>query len=152
MPPHLHPRSRSTSTLFTTCLTVSFLVVGLPHILPCPVNTRQYSDSGDPSSTPKRRRRKPIDQTSAESVERAGVSQDGEKAGLQSVTARDGAEDIEMDLDSNRRRECPVPKPGGLIGQVMGFREEGKREGAVSVEVQTLRARNWKKEEKVEEG
>jgi len=26
------------------------------------------------------------------------------------------------------RRECPVPKPGGLIGQVLGVQKEGEDE------------------------
>lgn len=30
--------------------------------------------------------------------------------------------------DAGRDRECPIPKPGGLLGQVMGFKEEDKEE------------------------
>jgi len=26
-------------------------------------------------------------------------------------------------VESKKTRECPVPKPGGLLGQVMGFKE-----------------------------
>lgn len=38
-----------------------------------------------------------------------------------------------------RTRECPVPRPGGLLGQVMGFeREKNERERPVVV-VKALR-------------
>ncbi|KAH6856637.1 hypothetical protein B0I37DRAFT_443286 [Chaetomium sp. MPI-CAGE-AT-0009] len=46
-PPHLHPRSRMTSSLFATTVLASFLVVALPHILPCPAPRRAYADGGD---------------------------------------------------------------------------------------------------------
>ena len=45
MPPHLHPRSRMTSSLFATTVVASFLVVGLPHILPCPAPRVAYADA-----------------------------------------------------------------------------------------------------------
>ena len=43
-PPHLHPRSRTTSSLFATTLVLSFFVVGLPHILPCPAPRTVLAD------------------------------------------------------------------------------------------------------------
>lgn len=47
MPPVLHPKSLSTASLFTTTAAIAFLVVGAPHILPCPAATkRQYADDG----------------------------------------------------------------------------------------------------------
>lgn len=49
-------------------------------------------------------------------------------------------------------RECPVPKPGGLVGQIMGF-EQREKERPVQVVVQGLRGgRNAKtaKEESAE--
>ncbi|KAL2159941.1 hypothetical protein VTH06DRAFT_2074 [Thermothelomyces fergusii] len=47
-PPHLHPRSRMTSSLFATTVLASFLVVALPHVLPCPAPARRvyYADDG----------------------------------------------------------------------------------------------------------
>ena len=100
---HLHPRSRTTSTLFTTTLFVSFLVVGLPHVLPCPVDQRRYADSEDSALRQQRRRR--------------DVGEDGEKA-----------------LSPRLARECPVPRPTELVGQVMGTpQREGKGPTAVVV-------------------
>ena len=116
---HLHPRSRSTTSLFTTCLAISFLVVGAPHILPCPVDRRQFAEDGSSSEPRKRRRRKtPID---AENEDNALLTS-------------------ELSGDISRQRECPLPKPGGLIGQVMGFRQE-KRE-PTSVVVKSLREKD----------
>jgi len=98
-------------SLFTGCLAVSFLVVGMPHILPCPVDRRQFSDSGpDPS---KKRRRK--------------VRSEGDS------DVSNGKQNDEDDGDARRRRECPVPKPKGLIGQIMGFPDAKDRDGAVVV-------------------
>jgi len=44
--------------------------------------------------------------------------------------------------ESKKTRECPVPKPGGLLGQVMGFKEnENQKPPQVIVErVQARRA------------
>ena len=39
------------------------------------------------------------------------------------------------------KRECPVPKPGGLVGQMMGF-EQKEREKPLDVVVRSLRSRN----------
>ena len=115
----LHPRSKSTSTLFTTTLAVSFLVVGLPHILPCPVDKRQFADSTENSDAKQRGRRKP--------------REDG--AGVQD------RQTVELEESERKKRECPVPKPGGLVGQMMGF-EARDKEQPVKVVVRTLRARN----------
>lgn len=36
--------------------------------------------------------------------------------------------------ETKRKRECPVPKPGGIVGQVMGFKEhENQRPSQVIV-------------------
>merc|ERR1711981_1183111 len=59
MPPALHPRSSMTLSLFTSTLAISFLVVGLPHLIPCPVQPQAYADDGTP--IPRRRRRREVD-------------------------------------------------------------------------------------------
>jgi len=41
------------------------------------------------------------------------------------VTATQMASE-ELLAESRKRRECPVPKPGGLVGQIMGFKEQGR--------------------------
>ncbi|KAF1966114.1 hypothetical protein BU23DRAFT_603799 [Bimuria novae-zelandiae CBS 107.79] len=127
MPPHLHPRSRSTMSLFTTTLMVSFLVVATPHLLPCPVDPRTLADSPEPealSGRPRRRRRAPKEETCHEvmSEERRVTKEAGEWA--------------------TPKRECPVPKPGGLIGQVLGLKkEEGEEVEQPSITTQIQRAR-----------
>lgn len=94
-----------TLTLFTSTLAISFLVVGLPHLIPCPVPTRTYADGADPR---KRRRRK------AEAEGEGGL---GDQAGGDNAKER------------GRVRECPVPKPGGLVGQILGVKGgEGREE------------------------
>lgn len=39
--------------------------------------------------------------------------------------------------DSRPKRECPVPKPGGLVGHIMGFKNP-ERPKPVEVEVQRM--------------
>lgn len=45
------------------------------------------------------------------------------------------------------KRECPVPKPGGLIGQVLGVREESKEEQEATImqRVEKAICRPWGK-------
>lgn len=116
---HLHPRSRTTSTLFTTTLAISFLVVGLPHILPCPVDRRQFADSAD--GKVRRRRRNRDDEVEARN--------EGDQDGI-----------------GRPARECPVPKPGGLVGQMMGF-EQREKERSVQVVVEGLKGRRARERE-----
>ena len=127
---HLHPRSRTTSTLFTTTLAVSFLVVGLPHLLPCPVDRRQFADSVETSDGTVRRRRK---------------RKDGDEAikGEQVATIVRGSDGSRQETDEvgRRQRECPVPKPGGLVGKMMGF-EHKEKDRPMQVVVQSFRDRN----------
>lgn len=48
--------------------------------------------------------------------------------------------------DRTRRRECPVPKPGGLVGQILGLRkdEDGSTPPVVKVEPIQRRGRDEK--------
>lgn len=41
----------------------------------------------------------------------------------------------------NPKRECPIPKPGGLVGQVLGMKGKQDRieEGSVREQVERLR-------------
>ncbi|RMZ72407.1 alpha-13-mannosyltransferase (Alg3) [Pyrenophora seminiperda CCB06] len=116
MPPHLHPRSRMTTSLFTTTLMVSFLVVAAPHIMPCPVDPRTLTDAADPTGERRRRRRRIPEDESCNDVMR----EERRKRQL-----------LEEKLAA--RRECPVPKPGGLIGQVLGVQKEGDAEERLSI-------------------
>jgi cytochrome c oxidase assembly factor 2 len=127
MPPHLHPRSRLTSSLFVTTLLASFLVVGIPHILPCPASRIAYADGEMPvdGTIKRRRRRKPnTDDPARESsnvVDRLDT------------TSLDG-EDVIGEQTSGRRsrRECPIPKPTGKVGELLGFKNERRDRGDVS--------------------
>ncbi|KAI1209909.1 uncharacterized protein F4807DRAFT_78096 [Annulohypoxylon truncatum] len=114
MPPHLHPRSRMTSSLFATTVAASFFVVGLPHILPCPAPRVKYADSEvAPDGTRRRRRRKPEPAEAKDGiVQFESPSEDFEKIAAETGGAATRA---------RKERECPVPKPGGVIGNLMGF-------------------------------
>jgi cytochrome c oxidase assembly factor 2 len=124
MPSVLHPRSRTTLSLFTSTLILSFAVVALPHIIPCPVphRTRVYADGESPASqNGRKRRRKPCP---------------GENEN-QTLASNDSA------------RECPVPKPSGLIGQILGFKsKEGQQYPIVTVEKYSGSIRHTSKDSK----
>lgn len=117
MPPHLHPRSFLTTTLFGTTLAVSFLVVGVPHLLPCPV-PNSYADSQDPDTPNQRRRRRRKPQANSDGEAQGRIA--GELEGNEGFETRGG-------------RECPVPKPGGLIGTVLGFEREKTEKPVVRI-------------------
>ncbi|OTA69448.1 hypothetical protein K449DRAFT_428895 [Hypoxylon sp. EC38] len=125
MPPHLHPRSRMTSSLFATTVAASFFVVALPHILPCPAPRVTYADSEKAADgTRRRRRRKPEPAVVKDGiVQFESASEDFERITTETRGAATRA---------RRERECPVPKPGGVIGELMGFNtskaNEEKRE------------------------
>ncbi|QDS73161.1 hypothetical protein FKW77_002100 [Venturia effusa] len=108
MPPHLHPRSFLTTSLFGATLAVSFTVVGLPHLLPCPV-PRSYADSQDPNAPNQRRKKRRKQQADGDGEAEGRISRD--------VEGNNG-------FEIAKARECPVPKPGGLIGTVLGFQKE----------------------------
>jgi cytochrome c oxidase assembly factor 2 len=119
MPPALHPKSTQTLSLFTTTLVLGFGVVTLPHVFPCPVDhKRRVFADGD---TPERRRKRRIADsgTTTESKE--------------PLTASD--RDSDMFTQEPSKRECPVPKPSGYLGQLLGFGSKtNQRETAVQVE------------------
>jgi cytochrome c oxidase assembly factor 2 len=105
-PPHLHPRSRTTSSLFATTLVLSFLVVGLPHILPCPAPRVAFLDGEMIDEDGRRRRRQ--QRVAAEPPD--GIVRFANLEG--DTTSRPSA-----------KRECPVPKPGGIVGELLGFKK-----------------------------
>ena len=110
MPPHMHPRSRFTSSLFATTLFASFFVVVLPHALPCPAPRVVYADDGTPQAGKRRRRRKcPVDEIDGNRVVTGASAME---------ESRDDIEDVGL---RRQKRECPVPKPIGLVGEILGF-------------------------------
>ncbi|KAL2200501.1 hypothetical protein P885DRAFT_28445 [Corynascus similis CBS 632.67] len=159
-PPHLHPRSRMTSSLFATTVLASFLVVALPHVLPCPAPARRayYADDGGgdggaATGMAVRRTRRRIREAACDVVETEGSDSrkgcgssgvDKEGSGIGMVEFRPGtapASSGGTDEDGvvlgsgrgrgkGRGRECPVPKPGGILGEWLGFNGDvGKEAG-----------------------
>lgn len=125
MPHYLHPRSRSTSTLFTGCLAVSFLVVGIPHLLPCPVDRRQFADSNEETPKNGRRRRRVLDTQKSEAESQNSIDKEAQP----------------------HRNQCPFPKPKGILGQLMGFKDESAEEKPVVV-VKSISAMREERREK----
>ncbi|KGO77671.1 hypothetical protein PITC_074970 [Penicillium italicum] len=124
MPPHLHPRSRSTTGLFAGTLLASLLVVGMPHVFPCPAPRRTFADSdmtmtADGQQVPRFRRRRRKD---------SEVGPEGSQPGQPTPVVVDEEVSTFLQLEaeaeklSHINRECPVPKPKGVIGELLGFR------------------------------
>ncbi|KAK1146088.1 hypothetical protein N8T08_003736 [Aspergillus melleus] len=122
MPPHLHPRSRSTSSLFAATLLASLFVVGIPHVFPCPAPRRTLADSqmtvnedGQPIQRIRRKRRK---ETAPDLDEKTVPS-------TQPTPDDEVSTFLQLEEEAERLakagRECPVPKPGGVIGELFGF-------------------------------
>ena len=127
MTPHLHPRSHLTTSLFGTTLLVSFLVVGMPHIVPCPAPRVKLADSDfEMTEDGKRRRRRPADG----STEKHGRGK--EYSALPVISEE---EKLAMRRKSH---ECPVPKPRGIIGQVLGFKKEENAETVPRPRIETM--------------
>ncbi len=128
MPPHLHPRSAATSTLFAGTLLASFIVVGIPHVFPCPRPRRSYADSqrvqldenGNPITTvtdaqPQQKELNSSDVKAAKGVTRSRSRDMEDEAALFQQLKE------EAELVEKQARECPVPKPSGYIGRLLGF-------------------------------
>ncbi|KIW33563.1 uncharacterized protein PV07_00403 [Cladophialophora immunda] len=159
MPPHLHPRSTATSTLFAGTLLASFIVVGIPHVFPCPRPRTGYAaDAGrielDEDGNPVRRRQvRPGDKPStsgnaipAHCASRAPAQEEqqppqprkapqGLQKGLtasknldeEAALFRELQAEAEMlEKEARSARECPVPKPKGWVGRILGFEEQGR--------------------------
>ena len=85
------------------------------------MDRRQFADSIETADGKvKRRRRKRVDGN---------------------VEAANEATGDVMDEDGRPKRECPVPKPGGLVGHIMGF-EKKEKDKPVDVVVRSFRSRN----------
>ncbi|KAF2493816.1 hypothetical protein BU16DRAFT_582861 [Lophium mytilinum] len=147
MPPALHPRSRMTMSLFSTTLAISFLVVATPHVLPCPVPAAR-ADAADPDRPRRRRRRCQRDEhgnvipgTETQSTNTAAVN----------VLGMGDEKERESDVLGEERRvprgrECPVPKPGGLVGQILGLKKDERGEMPMVIKVEPVRRRRLGRE------
>lgn len=104
-----------TSSLFATTMLASFFVVALPHVLPCPAPRITYADGEIVEDENGRRRRRRRVQQQSQEVQ-GGVVQ------FNNIT-----QDDLVDHEGNRsKRECPVPKPGGKVGELLGFKQSSK--------------------------
>ena len=132
MPPHLHPRSRSTTGLFAGTLLASLLVVGIPHVFPCPAPRRTFADSevvvtADGQQIPRARRRRRKDIETLESTEKHRPSHPASPSDDDEVSMFLQMEEEAQNL-TQVSRECPVPKPKGVLGQLLGFRSPPENE------------------------
>lgn len=95
----------------------SFFVVTLPHVLPCPAPRVTYADGEiiQDENGKRRRRRRPVLQ---EPEVQNGIVQ------FDNIAEEDLAE---MEGRKNKR-ECPVPKPGGKVGELLGFKKTDKND------------------------
>ena len=119
MPSALHPRSRQTLSLFSATLAVSFLVVGMPHLFPCPAPRRLYADSPEGPDGEGRLRRSgpaPVGSESVKAQDRQSSQLSKQDANLQNLVAG----------PARTERECPVPKPRGWVGELLGFTRKGE--------------------------
>ena len=86
-----------------------------------------YADDGTPLPR-KRRRRAALYPNPGEEVgagEDAGSGEDG----VRSEREEDGDGGLEGDGEKRSKRECPVPKPGGIVGEILGFRASKDEKG-----------------------
>lgn len=116
--------------MFTSTLAFSFLIVGIPHVLPCPVPPRPLAE-GETwevyTDKEGRRRRRRISK----------IDNDGTQADNKSDMGMDALEEARR-----RARECPVPKPTGLVGQIMGFKpNEGGNMAKREIRVEPIQQR-----------
>lgn len=146
-----------TSSLFATTVFASFFVVVLPHVLPCPAPRVALADgqmvevAADGTILPqqqqqqqRRRRRRRLQDEVMESSANAPVAPVGatqverDADGMARFAMETGKRAADSDSDTStsklasspRRttRECPVPKPGGIVGELLGFKSGGDGE------------------------
>lgn len=169
MPPHLHPRSTATSTLFAGTLLASFIVVGIPHVFPCPRPRTGYAaDSGemqiqfDEQGKPVRRRvkqphtRSSNDDVSRINTEASEISSRQHKSLAESKPLDEeaalfralAAEAEVLEHQAKQARECPVPKPSGWVGRMLGFSQDSsspvqtRREEVEEARIEPLRRKD----------
>jgi cytochrome c oxidase assembly factor 2 len=95
-----------TSSLFATTVVASFFVVALPHVLPCPAPRVALADGEMPDGSQKRRRRRRVEPEVKDGMVRFPALSEDDVMG-----------------PSKTKRECPVPKPGGVVGELLGFKK-----------------------------
>ncbi|EFX02884.1 hypothetical protein CMQ_2813 [Grosmannia clavigera kw1407] len=131
-----------TSSLFATTVFASFFVVALPHILPCPAPRVALADGqmAEDGSIIRRRRRRRL----REDAPGGAVATTEVQTGVDGMARFAGMEN-NLGAGGQRRaeRECPIPKPGGVVGELLGFgRSEKQQENATAQPLQTREATN----------
>lgn len=106
----LHPKSRLTTSLFSTTLLVSFLVVALPHILPCHAPRVRFADAESEVAGRDNCQNQPRD-----GAQDADATSDGNSNVVKIIS------DGEQSALRRKGHECPVPKPQGFVGRMLGF-------------------------------
>jgi cytochrome c oxidase assembly factor 2 len=140
MPPHLHPRSRTTSSLFLTTVFASFVVVALPHLLPCPApksvafadGVMEYVDDNGQRRVRRRKRRpegSPTIQAASNRENHPFYQRYPGATEVKDGVVQFGAGDDDGVMETRTvKRECPVPKPSGVIGELLGFKPKAEGE------------------------
>ncbi|RMZ84671.1 hypothetical protein DV737_g970, partial [Chaetothyriales sp. CBS 132003] len=140
MPPHLHPRSAATSTLFAGTLLASFIVVGIPHVFPCPRPRRSYADSQNMATEEEGEASTRVKQTGAHAMQEGAtlVGKNGRGASVAaSVAINDEAAlfrqlQHEAAVLDKQAHECPMPKPTGWLGQILGFDKDSSNKNGTA--------------------
>jgi cytochrome c oxidase assembly factor 2 len=108
--------------LFAGTLLASFIVVGIPHVFPCPVPRKNYADTErqlvDKDGNPLPRRNRP---TLKNPSQTSAANSKANSRSLQEEAELFRQLQLEAEILEKEARECPVPKPKGWIGRVLGF-------------------------------
>lgn len=110
-------------------MAVSFLVVGLPHVLPCPVPRTSFADSEMTEDGRRRRKRRTSPQEGTTNKTEAAQAAKNE-TGIKTTEPISEAE-----MMREQSRECPVPKPTGIIGRVFGFASEPEKTKPTEIQI-----------------
>lgn len=97
-----------TSSIFATTVAACFFVVALPHVLSCPAPRVAYADGDTLVDENGRRLRRRTSQPVEVKDGMAQFDKSSDEAGKSL-------------MESRGSRECPVPKPGGILGELLGF-------------------------------
>ncbi|KAL9023750.1 MAG: hypothetical protein Q9180_008118, partial [Flavoplaca navasiana] len=103
----------------------------MPHIIPCPAPRTQFAEYEITEDGRQRRRRKP-------STKGSDTNNDPEMR-IQGDTPVQTMAEHEQEVLRKKAHECPVPKPGGRIGEMLGFpkKDEMSKPSRVHVERRT---------------
>lgn len=97
----------------------------MPHILPCPAPRVAYADAEGEVNRRRRGRSK-----NAEGGTEQTDSANRRSEQVMGITDQELARIVtEREETRKKGRECPVPKPGGWVGEWFGWKRGAGREG-----------------------